>query len=233
MNPLSIIVPTLNEARGITDALAALTPFRMRGAEIIVSDGGSQDNTAYIAQRFADRVISAPRGRGAQMNEGARAARGYILLFLHADTRLPPDADTQILYGRGRDTSVWGRFDVDIDGHHRLLPMVAALMNWRSRASGIATGDQAMFVTREAFARVGGFPEIALMEDVEMSRQLKRIAPPLCLRARVTTSGRRWEEHGVLRTIWLMWRLRLAYYFGANPAELARRYGYQPREDDF
>lgn len=232
MPVLSIIIPVLNEASGIIDSLAALTPFRMRGAEIIVADGGSEDNTPYLAQRFADRVVRAPRGRGAQMNEGASVARGYIFLFLHADTRLPPDADTQILYGRGRDSSVWGRFDVEIEGRHLLLPVVAALMNWRSRASGIATGDQAMFVTREAFARVGGFPEIALMEDVAMSRQLKRISAPLCLRARVTTSGRRWEEHGVLRTIWLMWRLRLAYYFGADPAELARRYGYTPHGDE-
>jgi rSAM/selenodomain-associated transferase 2 len=230
MPALSIILPVLNEAHHIAEILGALAPFRLRGAEVIVADGGSHDNTLYIAQRFADRVITAPRGRGAQMNAGARAARGYILLFLHADTVLPPDADTQIMYGRDRDTLVWGRFDVDIYGKHRLLPMVAALMNWRSRASGIATGDQAMFATREAFLRVGGFPDIPLMEDVELSRRLKRISPPLCLRSRVLTSGRRWDENGLFRTVWLMWRLRLSYYLGADPVELARRYGYLPRE---
>jgi rSAM/selenodomain-associated transferase 2 len=160
------------------------------------------------------------------MNAGATAARGDVLLFLHADTRLPADADRLVLDGLAQSGRAWGRFDVTIEGRHPLLPFVAASMNARSRLTGIATGDQAMFVTRDAFSATGGFPEIVLMEDITLARNLKRISPPLCLRARVTTSGRRWEQRGVLRTVLLMWRLRLAYFFGANPRDLARRYGY-------
>jgi rSAM/selenodomain-associated transferase 2 len=159
------------------------------------------------------------------MNAGVERARGGVLVFLHADTRLPPDADRLILDDLARSGRAWGRFDVTIEGRSRLLPLVAALMNLRSRLTGIATGDQAMFVTSEAFARAGGFPGIALMEDVALSRRLKRVSKPLCLRARVVTSGRRWDERGALRTILLMWRLRLAYFFGARPDTLAQRYG--------
>ena len=170
------------------------------------------------------RVISSARGRAIQMNAGAAIARGDVLLFLHADTRLPPNADELILEGLTQSQRAWGRFDVTIEGSHPLLPLVAALMNARSRLTGIATGDQALFVTRDAFNAAGGFPEIALMEDIELSRRLKRISPPLSLRARVTTSGRRWERRGVVRTILLMWRLRLAHFFGTSPESLARRY---------
>lgn len=232
MTDLSIILPVLNEAPRIGATLEMLAPFRARGAEVIVVDGGSEDGTTDIAWGLADQVLIAPRGRGAQMNAGASVANGYVLLFLHADTWLPADADTLILHGPGREASVWGRFDVEIDGQHRLLPLVASMMNARSRASGIATGDQAMFMTREAFIQVGGFPDIALMEDIAMSKKLKELSPPLCLTAKVLTSGRRWDEQGLWTTIWRMWRLRLAYYFGADPAELARRYSYRPREDD-
>lgn len=232
MTELSIILPVLNEAPRIAATLQMLAPFRQRGAEIIVVDGGSEDDTPELAYPLADRVLIAPRGRAGQMNGGASVARGYILLFLHADTWLPPDADTLILHGPGREQSVWGRFDVDIDGQHRLLPMVARMMNARSRSTGIATGDQAMFMTREAFIQVGGFPDIPLMEDIAMSKKLKELSPPLCLTARALTSGRRWDEHGLWTTIWHMWRLRLAYHFGADPADLAKRYGYKPRQDE-
>lgn len=232
MSELSIIVPVLNEAQRVASTLQMLTPFRQRGAEVIVVDGGSEDDTPNIAYDLADRVLIAPRGRAMQMNAGASVAQGYVLLFLHADTWLPPDADTLILYGPGRETSVWGRFDVEIEGQHRLLPLVARMMNARSRTTGIATGDQAMFMTREAFIQVGGFPNIALMEDIAMSKKLKEMSPPLCLAAKALTSGRRWDDQGLWTTIWRMWRLRLAYYFGADPAELARRYGYKPRQDD-
>jgi rSAM/selenodomain-associated transferase 2 len=221
---LSVVIPVLNEAANVASALEALAPLRKRGAEVIVVDGGSADDTVALAIPGADRVITSARGRALQMNAGAAIAGGHVLLFLHADTRLPADADRLILEGLAQSRRAWGRFDVAIEGDHPLLPLVAASMNARSRLTGIATGDQAMFVTRDAFARAGRFPEIALMEDITLARNLKRISRPLCLRARVTTSGRRWEARGVLRTVFLMWRLRIAYFFGADPQELARRY---------
>jgi len=222
---LSIVVPCLNEADGIADALAALAPLRLRGnAEVIVVDGGSHDGTAAHAAPLADLVMTSPRGRALQMNAGAARARGEILLFLHADTRLPDAADALIVDGLTRSRRGWGRFDVTIAGRHPLLGTVARLMNLRSRLTGIATGDQAIFVTRSLFTAAGGYPEIALMEDVELSRRLKRFGPPLCLKHRLTTSGRRWEKHGVLRTVFLMWQLRLAYWLGADPGKLAVRY---------
>lgn len=227
MTTLSIIVPVLDEAALVADALAALAPYRERGVEVIVVDGGSRDPTMDIARPFADRTISAPRGRAAQMNAGAAAARGDVLLFLHVDTVLPPDAD-RLVTDHLNDSS-WGRFDVAIAGRSALLPVVARMMNLRSRLTGIATGDQAMFVTRAAFARAGGFPDIPLMEDIALSVRLKRYGRPVCLGERVTTSGRRWEKRGVVRTILTMWRLRLAYWLGADPSALARAYGYAPR----
>ncbi len=233
MPRFSIIVPVFDEAAGIADALAALAPFRRRGVEVIVVDGGSSDTTVELARPHADRVLHAPRGRAVQMNAGAEAARGDVLLFLHADTRLPPHADELLLNALTKENASiwqWGRFDVQIDSSNPLLALVAGMMNWRSQITGIATGDQAMFVTRRAFTQAGGFPDQALMEDIALSKRLKRIGRPLCLAARVVTSGRRWERGGVLRTILLMWRLRLAYFFGAEPAALARRYGYVPRD---
>ena len=221
---LSIVMPALNEAAHIAAALEAPAPLRRRGAEVIVVDGGSRDGTAALAAPLADRVLAAPRGRAAQMNVGAAAARGDVLLFLHADTRLPDNADILIRDALARSPRVWGRFDVRFAGN--ALPLVAAAMNLRSRATGIATGDQAMFVTREAFARAGGFPDIALMEDVALSARLKRLSRPLCLAARVTTSPRRWQAHGIVRTVLLMWRLRLAFFLGADPQRLARAYGH-------
>jgi rSAM/selenodomain-associated transferase 2 len=223
---LSIVVPVLDEAAGIEAHLATLAPLRASGAEVIVVDGGSTDATRDLAEPLADRVIVAPRGRATQMNAGAALATGDVLLFLHADTRLPPNADASIAAALGETGRQWGRFDVAIEGRHLLLPLVAALMNARSRATGIATGDQAIFVQREVFRTVGGFPPIALMEDVAVSKRLKRVGCPLALRQRVLTSGRRWEAHGVVSTILLMWRLRLAYFFGADPDTLAKRYGY-------
>ena len=228
---LSIILPVLDEAACIGAALAALDPLRRRGHEVIVVDGGSSDGTPELACGGADQVLAAPRGRASQMNAGARAASGEVFLFLHAGTLLPAGADRAIeagLAATGRHR-VWGRFDVRIEGASPVLPVVAWFMNLRSRASGIATGDQAMFVRREAFARVGGFPPLALMEDVAMSTRLKRLSPPLCLREIVATSGRRWERHGVVRTVLLMWWLRLQFFFGAAPSRLACRYRHGDR----
>ena len=229
-NRLSIIIPVLNEEAGITAALQALAPLRDRGAEVIVVDGSSADRTAALAEPVCDRLIVAPHGRAAQMNAGAGAAQGDVLLFLHADTQLPADADHLIIDGLAQERRAWGRFDVRIAGRHPLFPLIAALMNLRSRLTGIATGDQAIFVGKNAFAAVGGYPEIALMEDLVLSRRLKRLSRPLCVAARALTSGRRWEKHGVVRTILTMWRLRLAFFFGAAPERLAARYGYAPRQ---
>ncbi len=221
---LSIIMPVLNEAAGIEAAFAALAPFRARGVEVIVADGGSTDSTAERARPLADRLIGAPRGRSVQMNAGAAAANGDVLLFLHADTQLPENADRTVLDGVASSGRSWGRFDVRFDDGD-FLALVALMMNWRSRLTGIATGDQALFVTRAAFERIGGFPAIALMEDVALSAKLKRIGRPLALHARVTTSSRRWRKHGTLRTILLMWRLRLEFFLGADPEKLAKIYG--------
>ena len=226
---LSIIMPVLDEAAGIEASVQALGDYRARGVEVIVVDGGSSDDTVSRARPLADRVIETPRGRAAQMNAGAASAKGDVLLFLHADTRLPENADTLIADGLARGKRAWGRFDLRFDDGG-WLRLVAFMMNWRSWATGICTGDQAMFMTRAAFDEIGGFPTIALMEDVAASARLKRIGRPLCLSAHVTTSGRRWRQHGVWRTILLMWRLRLAYFFGGDPKSLARHYGYVPHE---
>jgi rSAM/selenodomain-associated transferase 2 len=222
---LSIIMPVLDEAGGIGAALASLAAYRQRGVEVIVVDGGSRDGTPALARLAADGVITARRGRALQMNAGAAAARGDILLFLHADTQLPAQADDLVRDGLGRSGRVWGRFDVRIDGGG-LLGLVSLAMNWRSRLTGIATGDQAMFVTRAAFEAAGGFPTIALMEDIALSAKLKAMSRPCALHARVTASPRRWHKNGTLRTVLLMWRLRLEFFFGADPARLARAYGY-------
>jgi rSAM/selenodomain-associated transferase 2 len=219
---LSIIVPALDEAAQIAATLEALAPLRAAGHEVIVVDGGSADATAAIAAPLADRVIQAPRGRARQMNAGAAIAAGEGLLFLHADTRLPAHAAELVREALARRG--WGRFDVRIEGRSRWLAVVAFCMNWRSRLTGIATGDQAMFMRRDVFARAGGFADIPLMEDVALSARLKAISAPACVATRAVTSGRRWERRGVLRTVLLMWRLRLAYFLGARPEDLARRY---------
>lgn len=223
MTTLSIIIPALNESATLAATLLALQPLRTRGVEVVVVDGGSGDDTARIAAAYCDQVLTSPRGRATQMNAGAKIARGAVLLFLHADSLLPADADTFIRRALN-STPAWGRFDVRITGSHPLLPVIAWLMNRRSRATGIATGDQGIFMTREMFWQVGGFPEQPLMEDIEMSSRLKKISPPVCLPQVITTSGRRWEQHGVWRTIFNMWRMRLAYFFGASPASLHRQY---------
>lgn len=216
---LSVIVPVLNEARGIEEALAALGTLRRRGHEVIVVDGGSDDGTADLASSLCDRLIRTGRGRALQMNAGARAARGDALLFLHADTRLPERADELIL--ESLKSHRWGRFDVEIDSRRPVLRVVACAMNLRSRLTGIATGDQAIFVRRSAFA---GFPELPLMEDIAFSRAMRRRGRPACPRSRVVTSDRRWESAGVWRTIVLMWRLRLLYALGRSPQALAAEY---------
>ena len=221
---LSAVIPALNESAGIQAVLQALAPLVARGAQIIVADGGSTDGTATRALAAGAQIVDAPRGRALQMNAGAQHASGDILLFLHADTRLPPDADRLIEQALANGPQVWGRFDVRIEGQPRMLRVIAGFMNRRSRWTGIATGDQALFMTRSAFDAVGGFPAQPLMEDIEMSARLLNLSRPVCLRARVVTSGRRWESRGVWRTVLLMWRLRLDYWRGVAPEHLAALY---------
>ena len=226
---VSIVIPALNEARGILATLVPLQPLRADGHEIIVVDGGSRDATVSLAAPFADRVLSADRGRACQMSAGAATAKGDLLLFLHADSQLAASTIAVLAREIARSGCRWGRFDVTITGRARALPIVAAMMNARSRVTGIATGDQAIFVERALFAAVGGFPDQPLMEDVELSKRLKRAAGhPLCLSERVVTSGRRWESDGPWRTIAAMWRWRYAYWRGADPARLAAEYRTVP-----
>lgn len=221
---LSIIIPVLNEAAGLPLLIARIAPLRACGTEIIIVDGGSADESPALVRRASITLIDSAPGRARQMNAGAAAAHGETLLFLHADTILPPFADQTVCAALGSGKHQWGRFDVSIDGHHWMLRVVAAMMNLRSRLTGIATGDQAIFVTRKAFDTVGGFPDLPLMEDIELSRRLKAVSRPACLRHTVHTSGRRWESRGVWRTIVLMWSLRWAWWRGAPAETLARRY---------
>jgi rSAM/selenodomain-associated transferase 2 len=230
MSRLSIIIPTLNEAEIIVPTLAPLQHSRGRDAEIILADGGSTDETVGLARPFCDRIETARRGRASQMNAGAAAAQGDVLLFLHADTRLSEGSPEQIREAFAGTPRVWGRFDVRIDSRHPALWLVAQMMNLRSRWSGIATGDQAIFVRRRDFESVGGFPDMPIMEDIAFSRAMRRRSWPICLSMPVVTSARRWERRGVIATIFLMWRLRLAYFLGADPADLAVAYGYAPRD---
>ena len=227
---LSVIIPVLNEAAAIQGTLKGLQGLRRNGHEVIVVDGGSEDDTPRLAEPLADHILTGtPRGRARQMNAGAACCAGDVLLFLHADTCLPDGADGVVRDASQGLARFWGRFDVHLSGGHWMLRVVEAMMNLRSRASGIATGDQALFVSRALFEEVGGFPEQPLMEDIALSRALRPMVRPICLRQRVVSSSRRWEEHGIWRTILLMWRLRLAYALGVDAARLAAVYE-RPRD---
>ena len=222
---VSIIIPALDEVRGIVATLAPLQPLRAHGHEVIVVDGGSADGTLALATPLADRAFVAQRGRATQMNAGAAKASGDVLLFLHADSQLSAPAIETLARQMRRTRRRWGRFDATIAGRGLALPLVAAMMNIRSRLTGIATGDQGIFVERALFEAIGGFPSQPLMEDVELSKRLKRAGgPPLCLAERIVTSGRRWERRGAWQTIVAMWRWRFAYWRHSNPARLADEY---------
>lgn len=220
---VSIILPVLNEENTITAALACLQPFRRAGHEVIVVDGGSDDNTLLLANEAADTVVVSRPGRAVQMNNGAAVASGDVFLFLHADTVLP-DGALQTMALLAEKPDFWGRFDLRLSGENYIFRLIEWLINLRSRISSVATGDQAMFVERGVFERVNGFPEIALMEDIALSKRLKKRSSPVCLKQRVTTSSRRWEQNGVLATVILMWKLRLYYFLGVRPEKLAQLY---------
>jgi rSAM/selenodomain-associated transferase 2 len=228
---ISIIVPTFNEAGTIANCIASVRAACGPDPEIVVVDGGSMDETVATAHQASVHTMAAVRGRARQMNAGAAAASGNVLLFLHADTHLPASSDRLIADALKVGNSIWGRFDVRIEPSRGLLCVVAFMMNLRSRVTGIATGDQAIFVRRDAFEQVGGIPDIPLMEDIALSKALRAISWPKCLFARVSTSSRRWQGHGVLRTIYMMWKLRWLYYWGADPEYLAQLYRASDSDD--
>lgn len=220
---ISLIIPMLNEAQGLPFLLQQLQSLHCQDLEILLVDGGSEDDSVAIATRAGCTVLRSPRGRARQMNAGAQRATGDALVFLHADTLLPENAAALIRLAL-HEHRVWGRFDVHISGQSIMLRVIAACMNLRSRLSGIATGDQAIFMTRAAFNRIGGIPDQPLMEDIELSKRLRRLSRPACIAQPVITSGRRWETRGIWRTIFLMWRLRWAYWRGTSADKLARAY---------
>jgi rSAM/selenodomain-associated transferase 2 len=221
---LSIVMPALNEAANIECVLGQLQPLRRRGHEIILVDGGSTDQTPALATNLVDRLLRASPGRSLQMNSGAAEARGKVLLFLHADTLLPEHCDRLIAAALAQDTEGWGRFDIQLSGRRFIYRIISCCINVRSRLTGIATGDQAIFVSRDLFNKIGGYPAIALMEDIALSRRLCLYHRPLCLPAKVISSSRRWEKRGVFKTIVKMWWLRLRYFLGADPDKLAKLY---------
>jgi len=221
---LSIVIPAWNEAEALPRVLEDLAPARGRGVEIVVADGGSTDGTRAAACGRVDRLVEGARGRACQLAAGVAAASGEVVWLLHADSRVDPASDLHIVWEMEHSGRPWGRFNVRLDGNHPLLRVVETAMNVRSRLTGIATGDQGMFVRRDVLERAGGIPRQPLMEDVELSKRLKRMAPPLCLPHRIVTSARRWESRGIVRTIVQMWWLRLLYYLGVDPENLHRRY---------
>jgi rSAM/selenodomain-associated transferase 2 len=220
---ISIIIPVLNEEDNLTRLKPGLQSIRQQGHEVIVADGGSVDNTLVIAHDVADRVLISGPGRALQMNSGASVASGDVFLFLHADTLLPDDT-VQILSGLFQQKNCWGRFDVRLSSSRFVFRLIESLMNLRSCLTAIATGDQAIFIEKKLFNHIGGFPEIALMEDIAISRRLRKIARPVCIKQKVITSSRRWENNGVLATVLLMWKLRLYYFFGVSPEKLKQLY---------
>ncbi|NOY15728.1 MAG: glycosyltransferase family 2 protein [Gammaproteobacteria bacterium] len=221
---ISIIIPARNEAENIGSLLQSLQMFRKNGHELILVDGYSEDKTASIADPLVDKLIKTPASRALQMNVGAGEATGDVLWFLHADSIVPKQADRLIINAVTMKTFTWGRFDIRLSGRQYLFRLVEASMNLRSRLTGIATGDQGVFVSRGLFYKAGGFPEQCLMEDVALSKHLKKYQAPICLHEKLETSSRRWEQRGIIRTILLMWRLRLAYFLGVPVDKLALHY---------
>lgn len=221
---LSIIVPVFNEAATILSFLEPLQRLRNKGHELIVVDGGSTDDTIVLAKPLCDKCVNAKKGRASQMNLGALVAKGDVYMFLHADTLLPVNADNFVEKAIVKTKRKWGRFNIKLSGKGFSLRIVEALMNIRSRMTGIATGDQCIFVEAKTFKKIGGFKNIPLMEDIAFSKSLKKVSRPICLKQKALTSSRRWEQYGVWRTIFLMWKLRWAYFRGVDPRKLAAKY---------
>jgi rSAM/selenodomain-associated transferase 2 len=221
---LSVVIPCLNEAESIVQLLETLQAARADGIELVLVDGGSVDDTVRLSAPLVDKLIGSASGRAIQMNAGARAASGGILWFLHADSVIRTDFPDLIQAALAASDRPWGRFDVRLSGRRPALRIIEFLMNWRSRLTGIVTGDQGIFMRRALFEQLGGFPDIPLMEDIAISRRLKAYSRPVVVAQRLQTSSRRWEQAGIIATVWLMWRLRWAYFFGADPARLAQRY---------
>lgn len=242
---ISIVIPVLNEADNLPRLISHLVHLNPLPHQVILVDGGSTDNSVAVAKKLIEglidtshsviasqsasngqvadwQVVESAAGRATQMNAGADLATGNILLFLHADTQLPNHAITDIKSAVMR--AEWGRFDVHLDSSEWMLKVVSQMMNWRSRLSGIATGDQAIFVKRELFEQLGGYPDQPLMEDIELCKRLKAIGKPACLNSKVITSPRRWQQYGTWRTILLMWRLRFDYWCGVSADNIKQRY---------
>lgn len=236
---LSIIVPLLNEANNLPQLIGHISRLRPVPQQVILVDGGSNDGSVSIARELLKDVssrthsltdwfvIESIAGRARQMNAGAGQATGEVLLFLHADTQLPTDAIDKVEIAMRQHK--WGRFDVRLDSTHPLLKVVGTMINKRSRLVSVATGDQAIFVKRSVFEQFGGYADQPLMEDIELCKRLKNISRPACLKSKVTTSARRWQQHGNVRTVFLMWHLRFDYWRGVSPDVLKQRYYKQHR----
>lgn len=231
---ISIIIPILNEEKNLPQLVSTLSKLTPQPNNIVIVDGGSDDDSVAVAQNSGLTIITAERGRASQQNTGAEyAIKTYqpdLLLFLHADTQLPKNGLTLISehFSDKDNHKFWGRFDVQLDSTHWLLKLVSFMINWRSRITGIATGDQAIFINANLFEQVNGFANIPLMEDVEICKRLRRLTKPICIKEKAITSARRWEKHGRVKTIVLMWRLRFEYWLGVSPDKLAVDYGYVP-----
>ncbi len=224
MKKISIIIPVYNEAAALLSNLPLLQNFRAAGHELIVVEGGENGDGGARFAHWVDHWVISEAGRAKQMNAGAQLAMGDVLLFLHIDTLLPEEGLAPIEEAFKRLGCVWGRYDVRLSGKRAVFRVIEFMINLRSRVSGVATGDQAIFIRRSLFKQLGGFPDIPLMEDVAISKLLRSKAAPVCLRSKVTTSSRRWEKHGVLRTIFLMWKIRALYFFGVAPSKLHGMY---------
>ena len=227
---LSLVVPVVNEAGNLPGLLDPLQPFRGSGLEVIVVDGGSDDQSTSCAAALADQLLQSPPGRALQMNAGADAARGTVLWFVHADVRLSATTIEELLRLQADDSSGWGFFPVRLVGRHWLLPLIARSMNWRSALTSVATGDQGIFVERQLFREIGGYPPIPLMEDIALSKSLRRHRRPRRPQPKLAVSGRRWDRNGAWRTIFLMWLLRFFYVVGVSPQQLHRLYCKKPSD---